>query len=459
MPSARSLLIILVPFAAAAGEIRLLFTGDILLDRGVRTEIERTGRSPWDPWDAVFRGADFIAGNLEGALGDARACEGPRRLCFAAPTAYVDLLRRAGFHALGLANNHAGDLGTAGLDETQRVLRQAGIVPLTFETSPHLAILRGLSVAVVALNQIPGRAATLVRIPSLELRQKLRLARRLAHLVVVFVHWGEEYAMAPSAAQRRTAQWLIEQGTDVVIGHHPHVVQRPECVHGKPVFYSLGNHVFDQRAPGTKDGLVAECRIVEGVARFRALATRTPPRSTFPRLAGEDAAANAVLAGCPVRLSETLRVGEWQLRGVSNARGIVLIARAASNHGWQTRPLPLLAVEAASFAQDGSDPLVLTLEKRYSTLDGEWAPRPYVYRISERGPVAVWRGSGLAWPLADVAVREDGTLCALHRKDSFLTPDPEAPPSRVAAYRWNGFGFRGVEDAALEQSCKVLFQP
>ena len=449
---------VLVPVAVAAGEIRLLFTGDILLDRGVRAEIERTGRSPWDPWSATFRGANFVVGNLEGALGDARACEGPRRLCFAAQSAYVDLLRRAGFRALSLANNHAGDLGPEGLDQTQRVLRQAGIVPLTFEASPHIADLGGLSIALVALNQIPGRAATLVRIPSAELRQKLRLARRLAHLVAVYVHWGEEYATAPSVAQRRAAQWLIEQGVDVVIGHHPHVVQRPECVNGKPVFYSLGNHVFDQRAPGTKDGLVAECRIVEGVARFRALATRTPPRSTFPHPAGEDAAANTVLGGCAVRLGEPLRVGEWQLRGVSRAGGIVLVAHAPSDRRWQTRPAPLLAVEVARIAQAGGEPLLLTLEMRYSTLDGEWAPRPYVYRISERGPVALWRGSGLAWPLADVAVLEDGTLCALHRGDSFLTPDPGAPASRIAAYRWNGFGFTGMEDAASKQSCKVLFE-
>jgi len=458
MPAARTLLIMLVPVAAAAGEVRLLFTGDILLDRGVRTEIERTGRSPWDPWSALFRKAHFVVGNLEGALGDARACEGPRRLCFAAPPAYVELLRRAGFHALGLANNHAGDLGAAGLDETQRVLREAGLAPLTFEGSPHLVALGELSLALVAFNQIPGRAATLVRIPSVELRQKLRLARRLAHLVVVYVHWGAEYATAPSVAQRRAATWLIEQGADAVIGHHPHVVQRPECVSGKPVFYSLGNHVFDQRTPGTKEGLLAECRFLEGVAHFRALATRTPPRSTFPHPAGDDAAANAVLAGCPVRLREPVRVGEWQLRGASKARGIVLTASAGPERRWQTRPLPLLAVEAAPFAQDGSEPLVLTLEKRYSTLDGEWAPRPYVYRISERGPVAVWRGSALAWPLADAAVLEDGTLCALHRADSFAAPEPRAPAGRVAADRWNGFGFTGVEDEATEQSCQVLFQ-
>jgi poly-gamma-glutamate synthesis protein (capsule biosynthesis protein) len=75
----------------------------------------------------------------------------------------------------------------------------------------------------------------------------MRLARSLAELVVVYIHWGSELLDWPNTGQREAAGWLIQNGADVIVGHHPHVVQTPECVRGRPVFFSLGNHVFDQR--------------------------------------------------------------------------------------------------------------------------------------------------------------------------------------------------------------------
>ncbi|MGC8794209.1 MAG: hypothetical protein ACP5U2_12540 [Bryobacteraceae bacterium] len=118
--------------------------------------------------------------------------------------------------------------------------------------------------------------------------------------------------------------------------------------------------------------------------------------------------------------------------------------------------MPLAAVEPVRLAsREGA--LLFTLERRFSTLDGERGLRPWVYRVTGRGLAPVWRGTALSWPLVDAAVLPDGTLCALHRTDSFAAPDPGAPAARVAAYRWNGFGFSGVEDARLEQSCRDLF--
>jgi poly-gamma-glutamate synthesis protein (capsule biosynthesis protein) len=92
-----------------------------------------------------------------------------------------------------------------------------------------------------------------------------------------------------------------------------------------------------------------------------------------------------------------------------------------------------------------AEPLLLSLESHTSSIDDEVGLRPYVYAVGPHGLIARWRGSALAWPLIDAVESKDGVLCALHRGDSFLLPDPATTTTRIAAYRWNGFGFAGIE--------------
>ena len=84
--------------------------------------------------------------------------------------------------------------------------------------------------------------------------------------------------------------------------------------------------------------------------------------------------------------------------------------------------------------------------------------RPYVYEVRAGGLLARWRGSALAWPLLDAALLPggDGLLCALHRRDSFLELRPGSTGVRTAAYRWQGFGFAGVEDPEVLERCRVV---
>lgn len=120
MPRARSLLIFgclfgVIPAVCQENqELRLLFTGDILLSRQVQREIEQTGRFPWLPFANLFHNATWVAGNLEGAVGNARDCipGDANSPCFNIPPSLVPLLSKVGFHALGIANNHASDLLT-----------------------------------------------------------------------------------------------------------------------------------------------------------------------------------------------------------------------------------------------------------------------------------------------------------------------------------------------------------
>lgn len=297
---------------------------------------------------------------------------------------------------------------------------------------------------------------------STALRQKLQLARHLAELVVVYIHWGNELLDWPNAGQRDAAAWLVQNGADLIVGHHPHVIQAPECVLGRPVFFSLGNHLFDQKYPATKQGLIADCRIRDGILRCGGIRTATPAGSALPQLSPTSASQET--SACPVNLPPLVTVNGFSLRGrVMNAgdsgRRYVIEGTKEGNRPWRSQALPLISAEVGKLAGPEGPEYLFTLEQHSSSIDGEEGVRPYVYEALAGGLVARWRGSALAWPLLDAALLPggDGVLCALHRRDSFLVLQPASTGVRTAAYRWNGFGFSGVEDANVLARCRSMF--
>ncbi|HUI57823.1 MAG TPA: CapA family protein [Bryobacteraceae bacterium] len=363
MPTAQSVLIlgclaVALPLAAQDdNELRLLFTGDILLSRQVRHEIDRTGRFPWDGLSGLFHQATWVAGNLEGAVGKPEDCipAASSSPCFDIPPALVPLLKRAGFSALGIANNHSNDLGPAGLLATTKTLRQQGLQSLSFSNSPRFLNLSGHTIAIVAVSSVAGRDGSRTEIPSVDLRQKLRLARTLSELVVVFVHWGSELLDWPSLDQRQAAEWLIQNGAGLIIGHHPHVVQSPQCVLGKPVFYSLGNHLFDQKYPATKEGSIADCRIRDNLLRCGVIRTLTPAGTSFPQIA--QSAGNAS-EPCAAELSPLPSPNGVTLRGrvldTEEDRNHYLIEGGQpGGRTWRSVEMSLLSTEVGRLAGPG----------------------------------------------------------------------------------------------------------
>lgn len=445
--------------AAERQEIRLLFAGDILLSRNVEAEIARRKISPWSRLDDLFGRAALVVGNLEGAVGEREDClpsraEAP---CFAISAALMPLLASAGFSALSIENNHSLDLGSKGRAATMEELRKQGLLALSFDNSPRFFHVRGVTLGIVAVNLVPGRNGAHQKIPSTQLRQKLRLAQNLANLVVVTVHWGSEFLDWPDRKQRDAAQWLIGHGADLIIGHHPHVVQDPEMISGKPVFFSLGNHLFDQKYPATRKGLIADCRINQRILKCREVFTQTPGNSFFPEIV-EGSQHNLP----PVQLRNPIQVSEVMLRPVTTAAcsegEISLEGISNGKPMWHTSPVRLVSIAAARL--DGRNDYLFTLERHYSSIDGEMGLRPHVYSVTPQGLVARWRGSALAWPLLDAVVLPDNecVLCALHRGDSFVVLQPESKNIRVAAYRWNGFGFSGVHDPVLIDKCRECLE-
>jgi hypothetical protein len=446
--------------AAEEREVRLLFTGDILLSRNVALELAKRKTSPWIAAGALFRHADLVVGNLEGAVGEASDClpSNPSSPCFSIAEGSIPLLSSAGFIALSVENNHSDDLGQNGRAATIRALERNELVPLSFDLSPRFFPCVRLTVGMIALNLVPGCDGSCASFPWHALRQKLRTARVLANLVVVTVHWGSELLDWPNRTQIDVSEWLIAHGADLVVGHHPHVIQAPEMIRGRPVFFSLGNHLFDQKYPATKEGLIADCRIHQGSLICQGIVTHTARDSFFPEIAE---AKHYDLT--PAALQDPIRVSGFMIRPVSGNSGAIneMSLEGVSNDGrrmWKTRPIELVSISTGKL--DGKNEYLFTLERHFSPIDGEIGLRPHVYSVTPRGLLARWRGSGLAWPLLDaIILPDDGKfLCGLHRGDSYIDLQPESNQVRVAAYRWNGFGFSGVDDPEVREKCRKCLE-
>ncbi len=287
---------------------RLLFTGDILLSRHVAEELQRRRVSPWTPFAHLFGDSQWVSGNFEGALGPSSACIESARPCFATPDSAAQLLKTAGFHGLTLENNHAGDLGSAGRERTRKLLQGESLVAIDFENSPFVAQAGDAKIALVSISLIPAADGRVQKIPSDEISEKLQKARQLADLVVVSIHWGHEYQKLVDATQREQAHWLIQQGADLIVGHHPHVVQLPECIEEHPVFFSLGNHVFDQTYPPTKEGMIADCRLTGERLSCQEIRTHTARGTSFPSLEDTHEKVNSSLAACAPKTKRPIGV-------------------------------------------------------------------------------------------------------------------------------------------------------
>jgi hypothetical protein len=465
MPGKSALLILSLAMLSAAvaaqqtpQDIRLLFTGDIMMSRQVDAEMQHRKSSPWTEFTQLFHSADLVGGNFEGTIGNETECPRENKLCFAVPPSSAQLIKAAGFRLVTVENNHSGDLGKAGRDATRVAFQNSGMLALDFDRSPQFLRVGDVTIAMVAITVVKAADGQVQQIPSVAIAQKLRLARQLANLVVVSIHWGNELQDWPTTMQEQQARWLVEQGTDLIVGHHPHVIQSPKCVQGKPVFFSLGNHLFDQKYAETKDGLIADCRIHDGQLSCRGLRTHTDPATSYPKLVKRGEASDQTLQACTPQLTPRLQVGSTTIQPEpwsenQSANGIVLEGYQDGKLQWRSGRQNLVSLQVATAM--GTEPLLLSLEKHPSSIDNEMGLRPYVYAVGPHGLIARWRGSALAWPLLDAVATDKGTLCALHRGDSFLLSNPETKQTRVAAYRWNGFGFSGID---IPADCALAFR-
>ena len=252
--------------------ITIVFTGDVLLDRGVKPVIEKN--SVKDLFRGVshhFLNADFVVINLECPITDT-ATPVNKKYIFRADSKCADGLKQAGVTHCALANNHTMDQGRQGLQSTVHHLESVGIATMGYgltlkeRIAPTLIHKNGINVAL--FNSCPMRVENWQNIentPDINQADCSTIAKEIRNFkdqhadyyVVAILHWGTEFISTPSLTQRYSAAELVSAGADLIIGHHPHVVQKMEYINGKPVFYSLGNFVFDQKTPDSRKAQMA----------------------------------------------------------------------------------------------------------------------------------------------------------------------------------------------------------
>ncbi len=242
--------------------ISMLLFGDLMLDRHVKQQINRQGteyliKNLAGPEKRFFRGLDIISANLEGAVTNNGEHYPPQKENdFAFSSNSIKVFRDYNFNFFNLANNHAFDQGTLGLQETKENLEKLGIfysgsyLPQTNNDTYRIITIANKKIALVGLNYTFGK------IKEREVLSLLKNLKKQTDLIVINIHWGKEYASRQNDFQTNLAHKLIDNGADLIIGHHPHVVQGMEIYNNKPIFYSLGNFIFDQYfSPETQQGL------------------------------------------------------------------------------------------------------------------------------------------------------------------------------------------------------------
>lgn len=244
------------------GSLDLTFGGDTMLGDGAQPLIDAAGHdAPLAGVRAMLTG-DVTIVNAEGPITTVASPANPgARYSYAVAPPGALALARAGVDVLGLGNNHSMDRGAAGLAETQRIARAAGLS--TFGAGANRAeamrplLLRTAtqSVAVVAFGENFGAlhrstetTPGMVPLSVDRIERGVITARQAgASRIIAYVHWGDNYAEV-NAQQRYWAGLLVDAGYDAVIGHGPHVLQPVEIIRGIPVAFSLGNLAFG--APG-----------------------------------------------------------------------------------------------------------------------------------------------------------------------------------------------------------------
>lgn len=200
---------------------------------------------------SIFSADDLTIANFEGTLTESTERE-DKQFAFKAPASYADILTAGSVEAVNTANNHSHDYGEESFNDTLKALDAANIIHFGYDETAVTEV-KGVKVGLVGiyeLNDHLGREE--------QLKQNIaKVKQDGAQLIVVIFHWGNEKEEVPDDNQRTLGHLAIDEGADLVCGHHPHVLQGIEEYKGKNIVYSLGNFCFGGNAyPSDMDTMI-----------------------------------------------------------------------------------------------------------------------------------------------------------------------------------------------------------
>lgn len=275
-------LIFLTLSLSAKDTMKLMFAGDIMGHNSqIRSAYNYKTKSyeydfVFEKVAPIFAKADFSIANLELTFGGKPYGGFPR---FSSPDSLADAIKRANINVLVTANNHSADRSCRGIKRTISILDKKGLLHTgTFSSKEereekNLLILQKGDLKVGILNYTQDTNGIYVKKPCIvnlikksKIKEDLIKAKEMVDKVIVFLHWGEQYRKYPTRSQKKLAKFLKENGADLIIGSHPHVIepiifQRELNSSTKLVAYSLGNFISNQQRTGRDGGLILEVDI------------------------------------------------------------------------------------------------------------------------------------------------------------------------------------------------------
>jgi len=240
-------------------KVNIILVGDTMLGRSVLIKAIDKENNPNYPFLLVsdyLSGSDLVFANLESpVISDCPRFE--HGFTFCSEPKMLEGLAFSGINIVTLANNHILNFGQKGLMETQKNLDTFNI---SYTGVGNLVIkeVNGTKFGFLGFDFT-------VKAPNESDWNLIKESDPLVDVLIIGVHWGEEYKDKANKYQREWARKMVENGGDVISGHHPHWVEDYEYIDGKPVFYSLGNFVFDQMwSEETKKGLIVKLTFEDG---------------------------------------------------------------------------------------------------------------------------------------------------------------------------------------------------
>lgn len=245
--------------------IQLVFAGDILLDGFVGSQIDRFGNEfPFKKVAPILKKADMAFANLETPV-SIRGKAAEKTFAFRSKPDTLKGLIYAGIDGVTLANNHILDYGQQAMLDTITHLNRQKIgytgAGRTIDEAfkPYVQKINGKKIAVLGVSRVlsdnswiagknhPGAASAYTMEPMLS---HIKKSAKTNDCTIVYIHWNQEFADYPEDYARKIAKEMIDAGADIIIGSHSHTLMGIEYYKGKPIYYSLGNFVFNRSTRG-----------------------------------------------------------------------------------------------------------------------------------------------------------------------------------------------------------------
>lgn len=299
--------------------VRIVAVGDILLGRGVSWWVESQKRGytyPFEKVTDILKKGDVVFGNLEESITDSThsldGIENGGKYVLSNKTKAFEGIKYAGFNLLNLANNHILDYYDRGLYDTITILDKNGIAHAgagrNLDEARKLAIIEKNNMKIGLLSYTDMAEAIYKGKPPLKfsagkdkagvapriykyIKEDVREARGKVDILIVSFHWGKEGSFDILPEQTELSYELLDDGVDIILGHHPHQFQGIEFYKGKPIIYSMGNFIFDQNDPVHQESFIVDMEYQDNrITGMSLIPVRTVKKSQIVPQTGSNAA-------------------------------------------------------------------------------------------------------------------------------------------------------------------------